>query len=365
MNLDKHKIEHAYRTIVIFYIPLFLIGRYLRYSTLSGMGFSTKTDGILNIITNGYTKAGNPDGTVVVFGLILRAINIFNITDFWYYEYLLSAISNIWLFILLYKSQEYLFELNILKTALMFSFIVLLNVNSFVFAKDFMMLITFIVMFYIIKSDYLGEKQKFYCIIAAMLLAALFLKTYYYYYTIVFVFMTIYFKYIIKSCNNGFLKMIIHLIVFTVFYAVIINMLKDYMPSYYNKMMQVSQSDYILANSRITPFIKGSGNAFAALNYFIKTLRLMFPIELIRLGPKYIPYIFVQIVISCYIINNIINYSNLGSVFRLCNNVLFAFILTSATFEPDFGSWLRHEMATFPVIFYMLYILNSEMNKGE
>ena len=31
-----------------------------------------------------------------------------------------------------------------------------------------------------------------------------------------------------------------------------------------------------------------------------------------------------------------------------------AFLLCSAMFEPDFGSWLRHQSVAFPIIIYIL-----------
>ena len=40
--------------------------------------------------------------------------------------------------------------------------------------------------------------------------------------------------------------------------------------------------------------------------------------------------------------------------------IYIAFILGSATFEPDFGSWVRHEAATFPILMIVTKIVQMD-----
>nr|WP_288305904.1 hypothetical protein [uncultured Romboutsia sp.] len=86
-------------------------------------------------------------------------------------------------------------------------------------------------------------------------------------------------------------------------------------------------------------------------NYIINAFRMMFPIELITKGIKYIPFIIYQLFITTNILN-------LGKKLSRNNILIFAtivsFMMISIIFEPDFGSFIRHESA--------LTLLLLEMN---
>ena len=100
------------------------------------------------------------------------------------------------------------------------------------------------------------------------------------------------------------------------------------------------------------------------INYAINGIRMMFPVELIIKSPGYFPFVIYQVFILAYwvrAIKKIQTISNQGFLALICFS---AYIFGSFTFEPDFGSWVRHEAASFPV-FYLLAYEDLCMDKGE
>lgn len=113
------------------------------------------------------------------------------------------------------------------------------------------------------------------------------------------------------------------------------------------------------ADSRtfIGNWVPGDGLAVFMVNYAINALRMMVPVELALRGAYYLPFFAFQTMVTVYVVNLLrqINRLNEPVLFMaLC--VFLGYALASFVFEPDFGSWTRHEAATFPVLH--LLVLN-------
>ena len=84
---------------------------------------------------------------------------------------------------------------------------------------------------------------------------------------------------------------------------------------------------------------------------------MMFPIELLKGGIFYFPFLAFQVLLIYYM------YKNISKVHKISNNnvialsVFIAFFMGSVLFEPDFGSFARHEAAAFPLI--ILFALDN------
>lgn len=85
------------------------------------------------------------------------------------------------------------------------------------------------------------------------------------------------------------------------------------------------------------------------LNWFINALRILFPVELFMKSPYYWAFAVYQLLISVSVIGSMAR-GLPDCRARLCVSVYIAFVLASATFEPDFGSWVRHETAWLPIV---------------
>lgn len=87
------------------------------------------------------------------------------------------------------------------------------------------------------------------------------------------------------------------------------------------------------------------------INYVINAIRMMFPVELLTKGVFYIPFVLYQCFILFYIALIIKRLNRqIDSVTILSIAILFGYLLGSFMFEPDFGSFVRHEAATFPIL---------------
>ena len=180
----------------------------------------------------------------------------------------------------------------------------------------------------------------------------------------------------------------------------------------YTEMIDANYRDMSrssVADSEIIPFFPKGNRVFATFDYVIKIFRLMFPLELLIKGKiKYIFFIVFQSLLVLFIehafINRKKNDITIGmeedeeeenkevvsfgdneeeTVFledfedekeenddqrdlrlqqeedrRLSRTsalyLYLAFLLCSAAFEPDFGSWIRHQGVAFPIILLIL-----------
>ena len=85
------------------------------------------------------------------------------------------------------------------------------------------------------------------------------------------------------------------------------------------------------------------------LNWVVNTFRLLFPVELLLKSPYYWVFCLYQIAITVYAFRAI----GTGTGDRrltACAALWLAFVIASGTFEPDFGSWVRHETASLPIL---------------
>ena len=94
------------------------------------------------------------------------------------------------------------------------------------------------------------------------------------------------------------------------------------------------------------------------VNYVLAAFRMMFPIELIAKGVQYVPFIVLQLCwtgLLCHAVWSASHgkWKENWPEKRLLA-VTVAWYLVAFLFEPDFGSFIRHQAAIFPVIFPVL-----------
>ena len=105
--------------------------------------------------------------------------------------------------------------------------------------------------------------------------------------------------------------------------------------------------------STIYIIFKSTQPILFSLDYLLVVLRMLVPLELILMGPKYAIFAIYQILITYILIKTIRQYNSITSSRRIAVAIYLAFLLGSATFEPDFGSWVRHEAVLFPIYLIM------------
>lgn len=110
------------------------------------------------------------------------------------------------------------------------------------------------------------------------------------------------------------------------------------------------------ADSAITNVLESDGSyPKFMINYVINAVRMMIPIELIFKSPGYAPFVLYQFFILRYWIRAIKNIKEINNMALLSLICFTSYLFGSFVFEPDYGSWVRHESASFPVFFVLAY----------
>lgn len=105
------------------------------------------------------------------------------------------------------------------------------------------------------------------------------------------------------------------------------------------------------ANSAIYNPIEVNDNfGIFMFDYIINAVRMMIPVELLVKSPGYAPFFVYQIFILIYLFRTIRNLKQINNKMVVVLSCFGAYFFGSAVFEPDFGSWVRHEATTFPIM---------------
>ena len=134
-------------------------------------------------------------------------------------------------------------------------------------------------------------------------------------------------------------------------------------PSSYNEIVyqhSVEREDFTATNAAsgiasVVPLTTGSSPLLFVANWTINIVRLLFPIELLAKSIKYLPYVIYQLFIT-YIFFRSIKRCHINDMSSIVVAIFVAFLITSAAFEPDFGSWVRHETAALPFVVELIAI---------
>lgn len=151
-------------------------------------------------------------------------------------------------------------------------------------------------------------------------------------------------------------KLLLLVVLFGVLHYFFMSFLQINNADTYNEMVAANSRDQTPAASEITPFFPNSNPALLAVDYFIKIFRLMIPIELlIKLKVTYLFLLVYQGLLLSFLVRTFKNRDKLFNPTRtIAMYLYFAFLLCSAAFEPDFGSWVRHQGVAFPVILLLI-----------
>lgn len=341
--------------ILLFFVAIFL-GKIVRYSVMKetlvdvGIGWN-----MIRYINQGNIDFGltikNEEDTNVIgatdnANAIFSFINVFKINTYYGFEIYISVIWNIILLIIIINLKK---NFSIFESIFILASVSVLNIFNFCLAKEPIQMLYFILMYLILISNK-SDKSKFIMCDLIFLLCSF---TYRNYYILMFAFMIfvyLIYKYILEKMSRVKFKHII-LVVFLIFicYFTFLNLAKIIDINAYNELIRVRTRTSDAASDMRTIF--KSNNLFVfTIDYLIMLIRMLIPIELIKMGPKYIIYVVYQVLITSILIKNFISIKKISNTRRIAIYIFIAFLMGSAAFEPDFGSWIRHESVLFPII---------------
>ena len=369
-NLKKNKIYNK-DLILILFIPLIVISKAIRYTFMKkllvdpgiGHGWINRIlyEKLSFVIWTFSSKVNTRDNAIAFF----QKINFLSLDSYIQWEIFITLIFNIILFIIIIACvKSKLKQSQFIYICLS---IVVLNIFDFCLAKEPFQMLYFLVIFIILINKKGSLKFKFLSILLVLFFSAITLRNYFLFvfaYMIVSYFICNYFvKRNKKICKKDLLKIVLFISIIYYFMMLIIQKIDI---ADYNELIWLRTKNRD-ANSEIYNIIKGNNLFLFTINYILVVIRLCFPIELVKLGIKYFPFIIYQFFMTKYLIDNLINLKKINNIKKICLYLFIGFILASAMFEPDFGSWVRHEAILFPIMLFLNgSIKNIDFNKeGE
>lgn len=360
----NNELKIDYKVLISIFILLIIVGKIIRHTILKSVlvDMSIGNGMIWEVIdgTGGFksladTGTSDAAGNASVF---FRLINFFHLTTINEFEFYITIIWNAILFFLFisrtkpYTIGQFLF--------LSISIIVL-NIWDFCLAKEPVQMLFFLAIYLAIISKKLTHLQKIYVSLFIIIISILYYRVYYILIIGFFAIVSILCQlFIIKAKNKTSLSKVLLIIFLCAFgYFVFLNVCKFISYDSYTELIRVRLRSST-ANTEITSLFNSENLIIFCFDYLIVIFRLLFPVELLPMGIKYWPYALYQFILSVYVIKFMKNIKANNKSQNLALYIYLAFLLTSATFEPDFGSWVRHEAACFPLLLIISNIITPK-----
>ena len=244
-----------------------------------------------------------------------------------------------------------------------------LNIYVFSITKEMIQILYFLCIYVIISLPVKGISLKILMCAGVYYWESTSFRSYYIIMAAMTVFMYAIFLWIKK--RRIITKKHIFIFVVTCFFAVFILFYVSQFVSYddYKEALNVrdgTTSTIEGAQSAIVNPIEVNDNlGIFMFDYVINAFRMMIPIELLIKSPMYAPFVIYQFFILYYFFKTVKNIKQLDSNMLVTISCFAAYFFGSVVFEPDFGSWVRHEAATFPILQLMAYKSNLYEGTGR
>lgn len=299
-----------------------------------------------------------------------KAINIFHFNTINQFSTFYGLIMTIVIMFIVSKTRE----MDFMDSLFTLMATGVLNIYVFCINKEMIQILYFILIYIIITSPIKNTMLKLIGCVAVYYWESTSFRSYY----IIMAAMSVllYFVFTWLKRRNKVTKLMIVTTVIICFVGVF---------AFFYASSFVAHDDYIDAlNVRdgSTSTIKAQGGASSAIynpievngnlgtfmiDYVINAFRMMIPIELLFKSPGYAPFFIYQIFILIYLFKALANIKTMDKKMVVALSCFVAFFFGSVVFEPDFGSWVRHEATTFPVFQLLVYqntTQNNVMSKG-
>lgn len=344
--------------VIFFYLLIIAASKVVRYTIMKSVlvdqsaGFGMLEDILYNsslkflISISGTNVASNNAS------FIFKVFNIFKLSTYSQFEIAITIIWNIFIILMLIKFKP---QLTFLQFVFVILSIAICNIFNFNLSKEPIQMLFFFLIYIILKSTKLSEKKKNAFALTVFILSSLFYRSYY----ILVVVFSIYIYSVLGSIKEdnkkkNIFQLIACYILIGIFYYILLNILKHVSVDSFNELIRVRTRSGE-AKTQIETIIPGANNNLIlfCLDYLLTIVRLLIPVELLKFGPKYYLFIIYQAIITYYLIKSLKNINSTNDSQKVATILFLAFVFTSATFEPDFGSWVRHEAVAFPMMIFL------------
>lgn len=361
MYIRKNFIENK-NTIIMLIMPVAIVAKLIEHIFLPGKYFydssrilNTSLEGMIE----GYSWGGNYEFTANIFA----KLNIFHFTTLVQWSILIGLIFNVILVSIFIKVKG----LDMMQSIFALMCAGLCNIYVFNIGKDIVQFFLFFLCFVIISFDRISIWIRALGVALIFYWESTFFRNYY----IIMAAFTIGIFIILKIIKEKKININIKKIMFVVciLYSmmyVFLSIAKYFMPKEWNEILICKAgTDVMTASSMIYDRIDfGTNINLYMLNYIINSVRMMFPFELLSGGVFYLPFFVFQVLLIYYMYRNIKKIHVISNKNILALSTFMAFFMGSVLFEPDFGSFARHEAAAFPIII-LFAIDNLHIIKGK
>lgn len=349
-------------------IPLIALSKIVRWTVMRpqlvdmsigwGMAGRINSGAVPPFGSTWFGETGAADNVVA----LANAINIFGLTTYEGWEVLISVVFNAIIAVVIidyYKHHPYA---GTRENIFIYLNVAILNIFCLNLAKEPYQLIFFLLMAAAIKAGR-GYTAKCILLMAVLLLTMTFARKYYVlvaiYFCVLNVLVVRWFGRAGTTAGAGRGKIVFRVFlmfcVMACFHYFLLSAMAENNEEQYEEMVWANTREGTPATSEITPIFGGGNRILLTLDYFVKIFRLMFPVELlIKFKVTYVFMIVYQWLLFLFLIRAFQNRSRRNATQRAAMYLYVAFLLCSAAFEPDFGSWARHQGVAFPVILLIL-----------
>lgn len=369
--MDFRKVTYNHLLYVLF-VPVVIVAKLLRWTMLkastvdAGVGhyfikdICEKTSDFIILGSSIGVETQSPASHNAVY--LFRLFNWFDCRTYSEFEIVITIAFNIILLMLLID-----FSLRNGKMSkgqfffLLFS-IGVMNVYTFTLSKEPIQMLYFILMYMVLRSEK-SVKSKWILIIGIILLIIVTTRTYYLLMLMFTLGIRFGYPLIAKLVNNKFVySSIFFFVLFGFAYYCFLSVCEVIKPDEYIELIRVRtrEAEAVTDMRNILP---STSLVLFVLDYLIMILRMLFPVELLRFGPKYGIFVVYQIMISWMMFKALKNYEVNTKTKNIAVFLYWGFLFCSATFEPDFGSWVRHESVAIPFMLFVLEIDNRRKFK--
>lgn len=335
-------------------IPISCATLYYHFEIMPAKSFATP-DRILNILE--YINCGGFDETdiFVKCARIYDYINIFDFKTVFQWTVAINIVFNAIIASIILKYKSLTLE------ELIFSVVNLFLLDVFVYnlSKEPIQLVVYILVF-VISIIKISNLKKIIICSAVFILESMWFRAYYILIaglTILIYFLLIRFANSTKKKKNAFIVFVLIIVAFLIsMYA-----MKYISPENYDQLInRRNNSEAYLGGyteTLIADVFENSNHLLYACNYITNLIRIFFPIELLFKGVKYIPFVVYQLYMMFYVIKSVknINKKNIVNI-----TLILSYLFCSVTFEPDFGSVIRHETVLFLFFLLMVKLCNKK-----
>ncbi len=347
-------------TVIVMAMILLVLGaKAVRYTVMKEVLVDMSIGhGMIGMINNENSILYDEDiseeelGATQKSALIFKNINLFQLTTYEEFEIYITIVWNIILLTIMFTLRK---KLDVIQAIFLILTILVLNIFDFNLAKEPIQMLYFVMIYIVITSKSLKDGFKYLAAFGILYWASV---SYRDYYILIAVFM-LGASWICKTFILMKEKLTIYDIILVVFvlgvgYYLLLTVAKVAMPEEYRQLVRVRTRETV-ARTDISNWITrdASNLPLFTLDYLVMLVRMMVPIELVTFGPKYWPYVAYQIMVTFYVVMALKNIKKNHKSKNVALYVYLGFLCGSATFEPDFGSWVRHEAAIAPVLFIL------------